>query len=59
MASASRTAAITVLIAVWTGALIGVLIMVFWPTAPQIVLIPVFLIVGWSALLVINDFLTS
>ena len=54
-----RSAAITVLRAVWTGALIGVLIMILWPTAPQIVLVPVFLIVGWSALLVIDDFFIS
>ena len=54
-----RSAAITVLVAVWAGALIGVLIMIFWPTAPQIVLVPVFLIVGWSALLVIEDFFVS
>ncbi len=54
-----RSAAIIVLIAVWVGAVIGVSIMIFWPTAPQIVLVPVFLVVGWSALLVINDFFTS
>ena len=33
--------------------------MILWPTAPQIVLVPVFLIVGWSALLVIDDFFIS
>ncbi|MBT95710.1 MAG: hemolysin III [Acidimicrobiaceae bacterium] len=54
-----RSAAITVLIAAWAGAAIGVLIMIFWPKAPQIVLVPIFLIVGWSALLVIHDFLAS
>jgi hemolysin III len=54
-----RSAAITVLIAVWVGAAIGVLIMIFWPKAPQIILVPVFLIVGWSALLVIDDFFVS
>ena len=54
-----RSAAITVLVAVWVGAFIGVMIMVFWPKAPQIVLVPVFLVVGWSALLVINEFVTS
>ena len=54
-----RSAAITVLIAVWTGALLGVLIMIFWPTAPQTVRGPVFLTVGWCALLVIDDFFAS
>ena len=54
-----RSAAITVLIATWAGAAIGVLIMIFWPKAPQIVLVPIFLIVGWSALLVIDDFFAS
>lgn len=53
-----RSAAITVLIAVWLGAILGVLVMIFWSTAPQIVLVPLFIIVGWSALLVIDEFFT-
>ena len=51
-----RSAAVTVLLAVWIGALLGVLVMIFWPTAPQVTLITLFIIVGWSALLVIHKF---
>ncbi len=51
-----RSAAVTVLLAVWIGALLGVLVMIFWPTAPQIILITLFIIVGWSALIVIHKF---
>ncbi len=51
-----RSAAITVLLTVWIGALLGVLVMIFWPKAPQIILITLFIIVGWSALLVIHEF---
>tara|TARA_Y100001970_G_scaffold66140_1_gene84517 strand:+ start:2206 stop:2844 length:639 start_codon:yes stop_codon:yes gene_type:complete len=51
-----RSAAVTVLLAVWIGALLGVLVMIFWPTAPQTTLITLFIIVGWSALMVIHEF---
>ena len=54
-----RSAAVTVLLAVWIGALLGVLVMIFWPTAPQVTLIILFIIVGWSALLVIHKFWTA
>ena len=54
-----RSAAVTVLLAVWIGALLGVLVMIFWPTAPQVTLITLFIIVGWSALLVIHKFWTA
>ena len=51
-----RSAAVTVLLAVWIGALLGVLVMIFWPTAPQVTLVTLFIIVGWSALIVIHEF---
>ena len=51
----SNTKAVLVLLFVWVGAFTGVLIMMFWPTAPKSVLIPLIFIVGWSALLVIDD----
>ena len=54
-----RSDAVTVLLAVWIGALLGVLVMIFWPTAPQVTLITLFIIVGWSALLVIHKFWTT
>ena len=38
--------ALTVLIAVWVGAFFGVLIMIFWPTAPKSILVPLFIVVG-------------
>ncbi len=51
-----RSAAITVLLTVWIGALIGISVMIFRPKAPQIALIALFIIVGWSAVLVIHHF---
>ena len=50
-----KTDATLVLLVVWIGALTGVLVMIFWPSAPKSVLIPLFIIVGWSALLVIDE----
>ena len=51
----SQKEALVVLLFVWIGAFSGVLVMMFWPSAPKSVLIPLFFIVGWSALLVIDD----
>ena len=50
-----RSNAILVLSVVWTGALIGVLVMIFWPAPPKRITVPLFTTVGWSALLVIDE----
>ena len=50
-----RSHAILVLSVVWIGALVGVLVMIFWPTPPKRIIVPLFITVGWSALLVIDE----
>ncbi len=50
-----RSNAILVLSVVWIGALIGVLVMMFWPAPPKRITVPLFITVGWSALLVIDE----
>jgi hemolysin III len=50
-----RSHATFVLSVVWIGALIGVLVMIFWPAPPKRIIVPLFITVGWSALLVIDE----
>ena len=50
-----RSHATFVLSVVWIGALIGVLVMIFWPAPPKRITVPLFITVGWSALLVIDE----
>lgn len=40
---------------VWTGAIGGAVLHLFWPDAPRKILVGLYLSVGWAALLVIND----
>ena len=40
---------------VWTGAIGGAVLHLFWPEAPRKILVGLYLAVGWAALLVIND----
>lgn len=48
-------AAQLVLSVVWSGALVGVVGRVVWLNAPRWVLVAPYLVVGWAALLVIDD----
>jgi hemolysin III len=40
---------------VWTGAAAGVATQLFWPTVPRGVVVSLYVVVGWAALLVIDD----
>jgi hemolysin III len=50
-------AAAAVLVAVWTGALIGVLLQAAWPTAPRWLSAPCYIALGWVAVFVMPDLL--
>lgn len=44
---------------VWGGALLGVLFKVFWLSAPRWVYVPLYLALGWAALIYLPDFLAA
>lgn len=50
---------VVVLAVVWAGALGGVALKMFWPTAPRWVGVPFYLAVGWVAVFVLPDILHS
>jgi hemolysin III len=52
-----HTAAVAVLIAVWTGAFFGVTLKTAWPSAPRWVSTPCYVALGWVAAFVIPDLL--
>ena len=52
-----RTAAIAVLIAVWSGALVGVGLQTLWPSAPRWLSAPCYIALGWVAVFVMPDLL--
>jgi len=52
-----RTPAMAVLIAVWTGALIGVGLQTLWPSAPRWLSAPCYIALGWVAVFVMPDLL--
>jgi hemolysin III len=52
----TRTVVLTV---VWAGALGGVALKMFWPTAPRWVGVPFYLAVGWVAIFVLPDLLRA
>jgi hemolysin III len=52
-----RTAAVAVLIAVWTGALFGVALQTLWPAAPRWLSAPCYIALGWVAAFVFPDLL--
>ena len=47
------------LLVVWTGALIGVVSQVFWPKAPRWLNAPVYVALGWVAVVYIPQFLSG
>ncbi len=49
--------AATILAVVWVGALIGVGLQVFWPTAPRWFSVPSYAALGWVAVFVLPDLL--
>ena len=52
-----HTAALAVLVAVWTGALFGVALQTAWPNAPRWLSTPCYIAVGWVAAFVLPDLL--
>src|SRR5664279_3033800 len=54
-----RSSAAAVLIAVWTGALFGVLLQSLWPSAPRWLAVPCYIALGWVAVFVMPQLLHS
>jgi hemolysin III len=52
-----RTAAIAVLVTVWTGAVVGVALQTAWPSAPRWLSVPCYIALGWVAVFVLPDLL--
>jgi hemolysin III len=52
-----RTPAIAVLVAVWSGALVGVGLQTLWPAAPRWLSAPCYIALGWVAVFVMPDLL--
>jgi len=52
-----RTPATAVLIAVWSGALVGVGLQTLWPSAPRWLSAPCYIALGWVAVFVMPDLL--
>ncbi len=52
-----RTAAIAVLVTVWTGAVVGVALQTAWPTSPRWLAVPCYIALGWVAVFVLPDLL--
>ncbi|MCD9153748.1 PAQR family membrane homeostasis protein TrhA [Aeromicrobium duanguangcaii] len=50
---------ITLLSLVWGGAILGVLFKVFWLSAPRWVYVPLYLALGWAALIYLPDFMAA
>jgi hemolysin III len=55
----ARTAALTVLAVVWTGALFGVVLQTAWPHAPAWLAVPCYIALGWMAIFVFPDLLRN
>lgn len=55
----TRSAAITVLLIVWSGALVGVALQMIWPHAPGWVTVPCYVALGWVAVFVMPELLRS
>jgi hemolysin III len=46
----------TLLIVVWSGAVAGILIRVFWLTAPRWIYVPIYVALGWAAVFYVPAF---
>lgn len=44
---------------VWGGALLGILFRIFWVDAPRWVYVPLYIVLGWAALLYADEFLAA
>jgi len=54
-----RSTAIVLLAVVWAGALVGILLRVFWLSAPRWLYVPLYVALGWVAVWFIPDFWRS
>ncbi|MDT4977556.1 MAG: hemolysin, partial [Pseudonocardiales bacterium] len=52
-----RSSATAVLVAVWTGAIFGVLLQSVWPSAPAWLSVPCYVALGWVAVFVMPQLL--
>ncbi|MDQ2750942.1 MAG: hemolysin III family protein [Actinomycetota bacterium] len=55
--SLPRSAATAVLVAVWSGAVVGVLLQSAWPSAPAWLSVPCYVALGWVAVFVMPELL--
>lgn len=44
---------------IWTGALLGIGVRLFWQSAPRWVYVPIYLVLGWFAIWFLPDFYSS
>ncbi len=44
---------------VWSGALLGIGFRVFWITAPRWLYVPIYLLLGWAAVMYLGDLLAA
>ncbi|WP_144126511.1 PAQR family membrane homeostasis protein TrhA [Catellatospora sichuanensis] len=51
----SQTKATVMLSTVWTGALAGVMVSMIWPHAPRSVTAPLYLALGWAAVVILPE----
>jgi len=53
------TARVALLATVWTGAILGVLFRIFWTDAPRWLYVPIYLLLGWAAVMYLGDLLAA
>lgn len=53
------THATTMLSLVWGGALLGILFRIFWVTAPRWAYVPLYILLGWAALIFADEFVVK
>jgi hemolysin III len=54
-----RSSAVVVLVAVWTGAVFGVVLQSAWPSAPRWLSVPCYIALGWVAIFVLPQLLRN
>ncbi|MEO6703270.1 MAG: hemolysin III family protein [Jatrophihabitantaceae bacterium] len=54
-----RTLSAAVLIVVWTGAIFGVILQTAWPDAPRLISVPLYIGLGWVAVVLLPELLHS
>lgn len=54
--SLPRDKATILLVAIWSMAVLGILFRVFWLSAPRWLYVPIYVVMGWAAVIFIGDF---